>query len=162
MMKLGRVIPYLKKIQKIFQSRDIPPEFCWHQKFCYIKKYKYKLHFDPKFLILLTFPETLKIILINVVIILIMSAKIATPAFLKIMEFWNKGYDAIIPVDGVTNKVSSRDSNYIVGLLMWPKFGNCSISMREVITTLIYKDLTRKTTFLRDSLGWSSIIWDLH
>ena len=33
MMKLGRVILYLKKIQKIFQSLDIPPEFCWHQNF---------------------------------------------------------------------------------------------------------------------------------
>ena len=30
MMKLGTVIPYLKKIQKIYQSRDTPsaPEFC--------------------------------------------------------------------------------------------------------------------------------------
>ena len=28
MMKLGTVIPYLKKIQKIYKSRDTPPEFC--------------------------------------------------------------------------------------------------------------------------------------
>ena len=28
MMKLGTVIPYLKKIQKIFESRDISSEFC--------------------------------------------------------------------------------------------------------------------------------------
>ena len=28
MMKLGTVIPYLKKIQKIYESRDIPREFC--------------------------------------------------------------------------------------------------------------------------------------
>ena len=28
MMKLGTVIPYLKKIQKIYESRDIPPAFC--------------------------------------------------------------------------------------------------------------------------------------
>ena len=28
MMKLGTVIPYLKKIQKIYESRDTPPEFC--------------------------------------------------------------------------------------------------------------------------------------
>ena len=28
MMKLGTVIPYLKKIQKIYKSRDIPLEFC--------------------------------------------------------------------------------------------------------------------------------------
>ena len=26
--KLGTVIPYLKKIQKIYESRDTTPEFC--------------------------------------------------------------------------------------------------------------------------------------
>ena len=61
-----------------------------------------------------------------------MSAKMATPDLLKIMVFSNKGYDAIIPVDDVTNKILSCDSNY-----MWPKFGNSSVSMREVITTSI-------------------------
>ena len=34
-------------------------------KFCYIKKYMYRLHFDTKFLILLTFVESLKIVLIK-------------------------------------------------------------------------------------------------
>ena len=28
MMKLGTVIPYLEKIQKIYESRDTPLEFC--------------------------------------------------------------------------------------------------------------------------------------
>ena len=49
-MKLGTVIPYLKKIQKIHESRDtlldisiFSPEI---SKFCYIKKYRYRLHFD--------------------------------------------------------------------------------------------------------------------
>ena len=32
-MKLGTVLPYVKKIQKIHKSRDIPPEFCWNQHF---------------------------------------------------------------------------------------------------------------------------------
>ena len=96
------------------------------------------------------------------VVILMISAKMAIPGLLKITVFWNKGYDVIISVHDVTNKVLSCDSNYIVDVVVWPKFGNSSISMREVITTLIYKDLTRKTTFLRDGLGWSSIIWDLH
>ena len=53
------------------------------------------------------------------------------------MVFWNKSYDVIIPVSYVTTKILSRDSNYIVDVFMWPKFGNCSISMREVITTSI-------------------------
>ena len=34
MMKLGTVIPYLKKIKKkICKSRDTALEFCWHQHF---------------------------------------------------------------------------------------------------------------------------------
>ena len=66
-----------------------------------------------------------------------MSAKMVTPGLLKIMVFWNKGYDVIIPVNDITNKILSRDSNYIVDLSMWPKFGNSSISLREVITTSI-------------------------
>ena len=28
MMKLATVIPYLKEIQKVYESRDKPPEFC--------------------------------------------------------------------------------------------------------------------------------------
>ena len=31
MIKLGAVIPYLKKIQKIYESHNTPLEFCWHQ-----------------------------------------------------------------------------------------------------------------------------------
>ena len=27
-IKLGTVMPYLRKIQKIYKSRDTPPEFC--------------------------------------------------------------------------------------------------------------------------------------
>ena len=53
-------------------------------KFCYIKKYMYRLQFDAKFLILLTFLEYLKIVLIKKVTILMMSAKTATPDLLKI------------------------------------------------------------------------------
>ena len=65
------------------------------------------------------------------------SAKMATPDLLKLMVFWNKGYDVITPVDHVTNKILSSDLNYTVDVFMWPKFGNCSISMTEVITTSI-------------------------
>ena len=62
-----------------------------------------------------------------------MPAKMATPGFLKITLFWNKGYDVIIFVRDVTNKILSRDWNYIVDVVMWPNFGNSNISMREVI-----------------------------
>ena len=47
----------------------------------------YRLHFDTKFLVLLTFLESLKIVLIKKVIILMMSAKMATPGLLKIKVF---------------------------------------------------------------------------
>ena len=67
------------------------------------------------------------------VIILMMSAKIAIPGLLKTTVLWNKGYDIIILVHDVTNKMLSRDTNYIVVVVMWPKFGNSSISTREVI-----------------------------
>ena len=66
-----------------------------------------------------------------------MLAKMATPGLLKITVFWNKGYDVIIPVHDVTNKILSRDLNYIVDVFIWPKFGNSSVCMREVITTSI-------------------------
>ena len=47
-----------------------------------------------------------------------MSAKLATPGLLKIKIFQNKGYDVIIPDYDVTNKILSRDSNYIVDVVM--------------------------------------------
>ena len=65
-----------------------------------------------------------------------MSEKIATP--LKIKVFLNVVYDVIIYVHYVTSKILSRDSNYIVDMVMWPKFGNSSISMREVTITSIF------------------------
>ena len=59
-------------------------------------------------------------------------AKMATSGLLKITVYWIKGYDVIITVDDVTNKILSRDSNYIVDLFMRPKFGKSRTSMREV------------------------------
>ena len=60
MVKLGTIIPYLKKIQKIYNLHKTPLEFWWHQHFftwnhfffCCIKKYRYRLHFNTSFLIL--------------------------------------------------------------------------------------------------------------
>ena len=106
-------------------------------KFCYIKKCRYRLLFSTEFLIILDILESLKICLINMVTILMMSVKKATPGLLKVTVFWNKGCDVITYVHDVINKILSRDSNYIVDVFMWPKLGNCSISMREVITTSI-------------------------
>ena len=51
--------------------------------------------------------------------ILLILVKIATLVLLKIELFWNRGYDVIISVHGVTNKILPRDSNYIVDVAMW-------------------------------------------
>ena len=76
------------------------------------------------------------------------SVKMATPGLLKITVFWYKGYDVIISVDDFINKILSHDSNYIVDVYMWPKFRNCSISMREVITTSILYGFDQKNHFI--------------
>ena len=61
-------------------------------------------------------------------------------------------------MNGTTQKTLSHDSNYIVDLVMWPKFGNSSISMIQVIIeTSISVDLTRKINFLWGGLDFSSI-----
>ena len=62
-----------------------------------------------------------------------MVAKMTTPDILEIKAFLNKCHDAIIYVYDVTNQILSSDSNYIVDVVIRPKFGNSSISMREVI-----------------------------
>ena len=101
-------------------------------KLCYIKKYRYRLHFDVQFTSLLNFFESLKIVLINMVATLMMSAKMSTLGLLKEKIFWNKGYDDIIYVQGVINKILSCDLYNIVDVVMRPKFGNSSIYMTEI------------------------------
>ena len=71
------------------------------------------------------------------VTILMMSAKMVTLGFFKIKVLCNKGDDVIISLHDVTSKILSRDSNYIVDVVMRPKFGNSSIFMIEIITTSI-------------------------
>ena len=51
------------------------------------------------------------------------------------MTFWNKGYDVINCVHDATSKTLSHESNYIKDVAIRPKFGNCSISIGEVIIT---------------------------
>ena len=81
--------------------------------------------------------EFLKDVLINMVKVLVMSAKMAALGLYKIKLFWNKCYDVIIFVHEVADTILSRDSNYIVDVVMQPKFGIYSISMREVIITSV-------------------------
>ena len=71
-----------------------------------------------------------------------MSAKLAILGLLKIKVSSNKSYGVITSVSDFTNKILLRDSNYIVDVVMWPKFGNSSISMIETIITF-YNNLTK-------------------
>ena len=61
-----------------------------------------------------------------------MSTKMATLELFKIKILWNIGYDVIISVHDITNKILARDSNFIVDVVIWPKFGNSNFSMREI------------------------------
>ena len=67
--------------------------------------------------------------------ILMMAAKMATLDFLKINLFLNKSYDVINFVHDITNKILSNGWNFYVGVVMWQKSNNSSVSMREVIKT---------------------------
>ena len=119
--------------------------------FYFIKKCSYRLHFNTKFLILLTFFESLKVVLINILaILMMMSAKLATLGLLKIYEFWKKVMTVIIVYD-VTNKTLWRDSSCIVDLVMWP---TCrTLEFLWEFQTQFYKDLTRNSFFSRGTLS---------
>ena len=82
------IIPYPKKIQKIYESRDKTFEFCWHQYFFaenqLILLYQeiglliHKDFFTPfhtSFLFISTFLESLRIVIRNMDKVLMMSAK---------------------------------------------------------------------------------------
>ena len=100
--------------------------------FRFLKKCIQKFVFDASVLILLTFIESLEVILINVIATLMMSR----PVWRKI--FHNKGYEVTISVKDFTKKLSACDSDHIVDVVMWRKFGNSSFSRREVIITYFF------------------------
>ena len=81
----------------------------------------------------------------------------ATLGLLKIKVFCNKGHNVIIYVHDVTNKISSSDSNFTVAVVMCRKFGNSSISMREVITTSILSGFDQKKHFF-ERWSWFKFI----
>ena len=145
-MRLGTLIPHLKKIQKKkYKSHDTPLDFRWHRhrhRHCQKSTTSVILINADKDYILMQISisfnfEFSKVALIKMVVILMMSAKLATLSLLKIKVTWIKGYDAIVFVHDVTNNILWRYSNYIVDVVIWPELGNCNIFMTEVITTLI-------------------------
>ena len=75
---------YLKEIQKKYESRDTPTEFYWHQN----KQIQIQIAFWYIIFNSFNFSSVFKDFLINLVIILRMSAKIGTPGLLKLTIFW--------------------------------------------------------------------------
>ena len=68
--------------------------------------------------------------------------------FLKIEVFWKKACNVMIFVHNVTNKILSRASNYILDVVMWQKFGNSSISMRDIMITSILTVFDQNNNFI--------------
>ena len=67
---------------------------------------------------------------------ILISEKLTTPTLLEIRVFWNKGY-VVISVDDITDKILSRDSSFVVDVVMWVKFTNSVISVAEANLTSI-------------------------
>ena len=89
-----------------------------------------------------------------------MSTKMATTVLLKGTVFWNRVYGVIIHVNDVIKIILWRHSNYTVDVFMWIKFGSSSISMRQVITTLVLYRFDQKNSFFEMWYLFSSIIRD--
>ena len=70
-----------------------------------------------------------------------MSGTLAIQRALEIKISKNKGYDITIVDYDVSNRILFREPNYIVDVVMWPEFDNCSIS-REIW------HLTKEITFV--------------
>ena len=48
----------------------------------------------------------------------------------------------------------------VVGVVMWSKSGDSSISMREIITTSVLKGFDKKKIILKGAVGSSALMWD--
>ena len=85
----------LKNMRHVTNSLSSANISIFHQKSANFPTWRnrYKLHFDTEFLTLLTFFQSLKIVLINMVKILVMSTQKATIDLLKIKIFWDKSHD---------------------------------------------------------------------
>ena len=94
--------------------------FTGNQKILLNQEIQIRFHLDTQFLILLTFLESIRALLTNMVTILMMLAKMATLGLDKTKIFWKKGYSVIIFVNDITSRILSGDSNYNVNVVRWP------------------------------------------
>ena len=85
----------------------------------------------------------------NMVKVLMMSAKLAILDLLNVILKWSLWRYNFCPWR--YQQTLSSESSYNVDVIMWPKFGNSSVSMREVAITSIFTNLTEKTKFFEGS-----------
>ena len=93
-------------------------------------------------MILLTFFESLKIVLKKMVTLLM-----ATLGLLKIKVFWKKGYDVIISAHDATNKILLRDSICIEDEVCDQDLVTLSLLWEKLSQPQFYKNLNRRNTF---------------
>ena len=77
----------MNRVTHPLSSTDISNFSTEISKFCYIKKHMYGLHFDKKYFNYFNFSCVFKDCFNKKVTILMMSAKMTTPGFLKITVF---------------------------------------------------------------------------
>ena len=65
-----------------------------------------------------TFIELLKFVLINMIPILMMSAKLGAPGLLKVTVFRKKHYEVIVSTNNFTSKILTCDSNKNIDTVM--------------------------------------------
>ena len=108
MIKLGIVMLYQNMTQKLYKSRDTPLDFCWHQYF-FIGNLLFLLYQEIQIQIVFnTYSNSLNFAWVFKGCFnkygWTFAAKLATLSLPTIMVFWNKVYDVIISVHGVTPK----------------------------------------------------------
>ena len=102
------------------------------------------------------------VVIINKVAILMMLGKLTNLGLLKIKTFLNKNYTATISTHDVISQVLSRDLSYTIDVAMWEKFGNSSISLKEVVKNLNFVRIWAEKPYSEGDLAWTSLIWGWH
>ena len=72
--------------------------------------------------------------------------------------FWKKYFEIKVTASYFLSITARHDSNYILGMVMRPNFGNVAFLWEKLSKPRFCKDLIRKSNFFRSALGSSSII----
>ena len=135
---------YIKKIQKIYKSRDTPLKAC---SIFYRKSENFVISRNTDIdWILIDINNFFNFVWVLKVCFNKHGCNFDDISKLKV--FWKESYDVIISVDNVTNKILSRESNHIVDVVMWPTFDNSRNSIKEVIIASTLYGFDQKIQFL--------------